>query len=1505
MGQSFFYPPLRFTFCFWPRIHQATKPELPFHMDDHSDASASMSSGYSSDASASSSLDFDLRVKLCTDFEAEEWLQAHGGSASPPHLPMSPAEAALAANVMASAAMASATPSQEDGGLFFGLGIGDPLATAAALVAAAVAATTESLLGQTEAAQMAPLGSPDASDDEAAGGPPTLQATILTEAALMADAGVGAASAPDSTPLAAAAPGDGTADISALDDAQVVPPEAADESSLLVPLLSAQHHASAGLVGAPAAIVVQMFWHESNAVGAPPGSAEASVQASHPDSSSDYSSDYSMPGLTTACDSDDSHPIGTHEPTGAAGQTMDVPGSSDGDAAMGSIAGGTGPGFGGGDEDGPDDSASAEFAAAFDSGHSSSSSQIEFQSASEFVSASEGSEGSVSGSESSSQSESASEESASEPESAVHAVHALADISDENDDGVLTAMTGADLAPVVSVQAPQAPPEAAGPADPFSAFEEGLSLPPSERRRSARGWGGDVSRADSPYRRGRPLNEAADRLRRRGNVAFNKGAVGRAAGFYTRALACDPTDALLHSNRSIALSEMGALHASLADADEAVRLDGSWHRAHARRALALAGLGRHAEAARAYAAAAQAEESEAAGAEGRGGTSTYSQSGGDSGGGLGGGELGEIADGGGTSGWGALDVAGWSAGPHSMWFGQRRPARAGSSSRTAKQTDRPTCYRKLSQQQQRLARRAAAAGADEGAESSTSGSGSGTACGSAAGGRRKQARLAAGGSVPVHTASSSFGSFDGSVGPPAASGGASAASAELSITTTAWAFPNVTALPAPPASEAAPAESHGAAASTSAGPSTAGMPSSLGGAAASAASPGVLEWGGLGGADGWGGTQTPGHAEAPHLTPGSAESEAAYLAFESAEAEAMLVAVIEDASDEEELHGLAGMEASSDSAEEASADGAPALPGLVQTAGPSADGAAPAGAGDESPDDSATAGGAAAADGGAGLEAEDTLGGGVAGEADGGAASVVAGGAGAPWSAWTVNLADEDGLPVWMAQPFGPATGAGDPGGAAGGGGEGPHGPASAANTGDAAGGGGGGAPLQQLMMMGETGLNQLVQLVQQLEGSFGWPERTPSLADDKEILDGAVEHARQSHVAIQTCAALAVHRLATLVHSASRRALAPAAASNTGSLAYAHTQAGNEPNPTVPWELAVVVAQCQLVAGGEAALTSLRHVLCLCDRASRHSFPHGGRLAWAEQGVPTRRLHAVCAECGGTTRLLCTPTMLEPAPEPLDPPSSFGRTPTRHAVSEGRAAARATEMRLGGTAADSAAGGQPAATEQRGLGRPPARGTWRLPPLEVRSASGWNSCRHFHHCSTTGRVTRHRLSGFHSFRTAVVDEWVLRGEAHYDLQVEVLREPCALAVGAVTPAAMVNCDFGWAPGATGSRREHAWGYVMEARRGTPDDPAQGRQIWLGGSGTDGVERVTVCSSGQPLPAAQPGDTIHVRLSPTEAKIEITLRGISMGLALPEADAGQPLALAVGLKYASDSVILR
>lgn len=63
-------------------------------------------------------------------------------------------------------------------------------------------------------------------------------------------------------------------------------------------------------------------------------------------------------------------------------------------------------------------------------------------------------------------------------------------------------------------------------------------LQPAERRPA--GAAREGQRADSPPSRARPLNQAADRLRRRGNISFNRGSLGRAAGFYTQAIAQEP-----------------------------------------------------------------------------------------------------------------------------------------------------------------------------------------------------------------------------------------------------------------------------------------------------------------------------------------------------------------------------------------------------------------------------------------------------------------------------------------------------------------------------------------------------------------------------------------------------------------------------------------------------------------------------------------------------------------------------------------------------------------------------------------------------------------------------------------------------------------------------------------------------------------------------------------------------------------------------------------------------
>ena len=97
---------------------------------------------------------------------------------------------------------------------------------------------------------------------------------------------------------------------------------------------------------------------------------------------------------------------------------------------------------------------------------------------------------------------------------------------------------------------------------------------------------------------------------------------------------------------------------------------------------------------------------------------------------------------------------------------------------------------------------------------------------------------------------------------------------------------------------------------------------------------------------------------------------------------------------------------------------------------------------------------------------------------------------------------------------------------------------------------------------------------------------------------------------------------------------------------------------------------------------------------------------------------------------------------------------------------------------------------------------------------------------------------------------------------------------------------------------------MEEARADGEEAPPSTRAVSLGGSDTDGVERIDALPDGRPLPSARRGDTFRVRLSPASGRVEITLRGASMVLSLPASGAGQPLALAVGLKYAADSVTL-
>eukprot|EP00592_Proboscia_alata_P027484 CAMPEP_0194451008 /NCGR_PEP_ID=MMETSP0176-20130528/131059_1 /TAXON_ID=216777 /ORGANISM="Proboscia alata, Strain PI-D3" /LENGTH=365 /DNA_ID=CAMNT_0039278393 /DNA_START=29 /DNA_END=1126 /DNA_ORIENTATION=- len=91
-----------------------------------------------------------------------------------------------------------------------------------------------------------------------------------------------------------------------------------------------------------------------------------------------------------------------------------------------------------------------------------------------------------------------------------------------------------------------------------------------------------------------------------------------------------------------------------------------------------------------------------------------------------------------------------------------------------------------------------------------------------------------------------------------------------------------------------------------------------------------------------------------------------------------------------------------------------------------------------------------------------------------------------------------------------------------------------------------------------------------------------------------------------------------------------------------------------------------------------------------------------------------------------------------------------------------------------------------------------------------WMVNRHFQMNPNTTVATRHRMSGFHSFRTVLCNQWVTSGSVSYILQFK-LSYPHSFGVGIVTPEATVNLDTGWCAGTKGWK--HAWGLCVEGRR--------------------------------------------------------------------------------------------
>ncbi|ROT75444.1 putative stress-induced-phosphoprotein 1 [Penaeus vannamei] len=89
-------------------------------------------------------------------------------------------------------------------------------------------------------------------------------------------------------------------------------------------------------------------------------------------------------------------------------------------------------------------------------------------------------------------------------------------------------------------------------------------------------------------------------LKDEGNAALSAGNVQEAVNKYSEAIALDPENHVLYSNRSAAYAKMEKYHEALLDADKTVLYKPDWGKGYSRKGAALTYLGRLTEAVAAY-----------------------------------------------------------------------------------------------------------------------------------------------------------------------------------------------------------------------------------------------------------------------------------------------------------------------------------------------------------------------------------------------------------------------------------------------------------------------------------------------------------------------------------------------------------------------------------------------------------------------------------------------------------------------------------------------------------------------------------------------------------------------------------------------------------------------------------------------------------------------------------------------------------------------------------------
>ncbi|KAM3963650.1 stress-induced phosphoprotein 1 [Aphomia sociella] len=94
--------------------------------------------------------------------------------------------------------------------------------------------------------------------------------------------------------------------------------------------------------------------------------------------------------------------------------------------------------------------------------------------------------------------------------------------------------------------------------------------------------------------------ELVNQLKEKGNASLSSGNFKEAVKCYTEAIALDPANHVLYSNRSAAHAKAGNYAAALEDANKTVSLNSTWSKGYSRKGSALAYLGRLDEAIAAY-----------------------------------------------------------------------------------------------------------------------------------------------------------------------------------------------------------------------------------------------------------------------------------------------------------------------------------------------------------------------------------------------------------------------------------------------------------------------------------------------------------------------------------------------------------------------------------------------------------------------------------------------------------------------------------------------------------------------------------------------------------------------------------------------------------------------------------------------------------------------------------------------------------------------------------------